>query len=144
MSSAAIGDFGQALQHAQVESTGRTEAEASRNAGRAEAHLAIQELEALREVDMVAPPEVADIAEPLVDMYRGTLTSGDHLRLDRRTQHSAPALWSAVGRILDVDTTGVAGDQDAIFKEAKMRRALQALESVTADLSRRAALNVKD
>ena len=50
MSSAAIGDFGQALQHAQVDSSSRAQAEASRNAVRAEAHLALEELEALRAV----------------------------------------------------------------------------------------------
>ncbi len=140
MTAAAIGDLNQALTRLPIETTTPD----ARPGARTEAHLGIKELDALRALDMVAPPEAADLAEPLVELYRGTLTSGDHLRLEKRTNFSGPAIRAAVGRILTADVTAVAGGQDSVIKEAKMRRVLQALDGAVADIQRRAALSTRD
>ena len=140
MTAAVLGDLNYALSHLPAEVTINQPSVGSHT----EAHLGIQELDALRALDLVAPPEAAELAEPLVELYRGTPTSGDHLRLEQRTHHTGPAIRAAVGRILVADTTAIAGTQDAVLKEAKMRRVLQALDAMVGDLHRRAALNVRD
>lgn len=142
MTAAAIGDFNNALSRLDVETARSGDARIAR---RNDAQMGIQEIEVLRlDLDMVAPPDAAELAEPLVEMYRGTLTSGDHLRLAQATYHDGPTLRSAVGRVLSIDTTAHAGSQDAVLKEAKMRRLLQALDGAVADIQRRAAMNVRD
>lgn len=141
MTAAALGDLNHALTRIPVDTATAPEA---RIGARTEAHLGIKELGALRALDLVAPPEAADLAEPLVALYQGTPTSGDHLRLEQRTNHSGPAIRAAVARVLSADITAVAGNQDAVIKEAKMRRVLQALDGAVADIQRRAALNTRD
>jgi hypothetical protein len=140
MSAAVIGDLNHTFSRLNVE------ASESRVTKRTDAHLGIKELEALRrlDLDMVAPPEAADLAEPLVALYQGTPTSGDHLRLPQLTHLDAQSLRSAVGRVLAVDTTAIAGSQDAVLKEAKMRRVLKALDSAVADIQRRATIHSRE
>ena len=140
MTAAALGDLNHALTRLPVDA----QVPEQRTGARTEAHLGIKELDALRALDLVAPPEAADLAEPLVALYQGTPTSGDHLRLEQRTNHSGPAIRAAVARVLSADITAVAGNQDAVIKEAKMRRVLQALDGAVADIQRRAALTTRD
>jgi len=102
-----------------------------------DAHYGIKEVQALRRVDLVAPPEMADLAEPLVKMFSGEITSGDHLRLPQLTSHDGPAMNAAIGRILSVDTQSVGGDREAVVKEEKMRRVLQALQFATTQIQMR-------
>jgi hypothetical protein len=102
-----------------------------------DAELGIQEVEALRQVDVVAP---AELAEPLVKLFAGELTSGDHLRLPQMTTHDGPAIQSAISRVLEVDTASGGASKDAVVKEEKMRRVLVALQYATQEIQRQANL----
>jgi hypothetical protein len=144
MTAAVVSDLNNAFSRVSIDTSTAATGEA-RIANRNDAHLGIKELAVLRlDFDMVAPPEAAELGEPLVEMYQGTLTSGDHLRLDQRTNHSGAAIRAAVGRVLATDPTAAASSQDAVLKEAKMRRMLQALDGAVADIQRRAAVNSRD
>src|SRR5262245_2621826 len=57
-----------------------------------DAQIGIREVEALRQIDVVAPAELAELAEPLVKLFAGELTSGDHLRLPQLTSHDGTSL----------------------------------------------------
>ncbi|MFO0727529.1 MAG: hypothetical protein U1E65_27375 [Myxococcota bacterium] len=115
------------------------EAPASSPVRSSEVQLGVGEALALRQVDLVAPAELAALAEPLVKLYAGELSSGDHLRLPQRTALDGPALMSAVRRVLATETGPTIGDKDAIVKEERMRRVLKALEYATAQIQQKAA-----
>lgn len=103
--------------------------------------MAIDELEILRlDVDLVAPPEAAALAEPLVETFQAPPTSGDHLRLPQPTRFSAQQLRGAVDRVLAADTSGAARSPDAVVKEAKMRRVLGALRGANQHIARQSQL----
>ncbi len=104
-----------------------------------DAHYGIQEVQALRRVDLIAPAELAELAEPLVKLFSGEITSGDHLRLPQLTSHDGPSMQAALARILAVDTRSVgASDRDVAVKEEKMRRVLTALQYATSEIQLRA------
>lgn len=109
---------------------------------RNDAHMGIREIEVLRaDLDMVSSAEATDLAQPLVEMYRGSITSGDHLRLPLLTNHDGPSLRAAVARVLETDTSAMAaGSREDVLKEAKMLRVLRALEGAVAQIQRQAAL----
>jgi hypothetical protein len=111
---------------------------------RADAHLAIQELQVLRaDLDVVAPPEAAELAEPLVDLFRGQLTSGDHLRLPPPSQHDAAGIRAAMSRVLEVDAGAVVASRDAITKEARMRTLLRGIQTAVQNIQRNASLQAR-
>lgn len=109
---------------------------------RSDAQLDVREIQALRlEADMVVGPEAATLAEPLVALYRGTLTSGDHLRLPQLTTHDGPSMRAAVGRVLAVNTRATGGGTSAdVIKEERMRRVLHALDELVGQIQRQASL----
>src|SRR5262245_46214017 len=81
---------------------------------RTDAELGIREIEALRlDADLVAPPEAAHVAEPLVDLYRGEVSSGDELRLPSKVWLDRANTQSALSRILELD--GDVGPQEALM-----------------------------
>ncbi len=107
--------------------------------------MAIDELAILRlDVDLVAPPEAAQLAEPLVETFQATPSSGDHLRLPQPARFGAEQLRGAVDRILQTDTQGAARSPDAVVKEARMRRVLSALQGATQHISRQSQLTITD
>lgn len=107
-----------------------------------DAQVAVKELQVLRaDLDMVAPPEVAEVAEPLVKLFQGELSSGDHLRLPQLTQHDGPSLQRAIGRVLDVDTGAAGASREAVVKEEKMRRVLTALQYAVQEIQHKASLS---
>ena len=106
-----------------------------------DAYAGIDELRALHEnVDALAPPEAAEMAEPLVDLYRGEVNADDRLRLPLVTAHGARAVSGALVRLLSVDRSVPFPDRDAVTKEAKMIRLLNAYRSATAQIHGRSAL----
>jgi hypothetical protein len=104
-----------------------TETTSEKVAFRPDAELGIAELKALREVNYVASPELAQDSELLVGLYRGDTNGADALRLEQRTQLDGPSMRSAVGRILATEITP-GGSPEQLEKEAKMRRLLGALD----------------
>ncbi|MCA9552653.1 MAG: hypothetical protein KC933_21650 [Myxococcales bacterium] len=105
----------------------------------------LDELEVLRlDVDMVAPPEAAQLAEPLVEQFQATPTSGDHLRLPQPPRHSAAQLRGAVDRILAADASTAARSPDAVVKEARMRRVLTALKGANQLIQQKSQLALAD
>lgn len=135
MTSAAIRDSGLALAQLSIPNSSVTQK-------RSDAQMGIREFEVLRaDLDMVAPADAAALAEPLVELYRGASTSGDHLRLPQLTRHDGPALQAAVGRILDTDTTSAGGSRETVIKEERMRRVLTALQGVVATIQRQANMS---
>lgn len=107
--------------------------------------MAIDELEILRlDVDLIAPPEAAELGESLVDTFQAPPTSGDHLRLPQPPRSSAERLRGAVDRMLAVDTSGAARSQDAVVKEAKMRRVLNALRGANQHIARQSQIAIGD
>ncbi len=107
--------------------------------------LAIDELEILRlDVDMVAPPEVAQLAEPLIETFQATPGSGDHLRLPQPTRFAAAQLQGAVDRILETPTSNAARSPDAVVKEARMRRVLAALQGANEHIARQSQIAITD
>lgn len=103
-----------------------------------DADLGIREVEALRQVDVVAPAELAELAEPLVKLFAGELTSGDNLRVPLMTTHDGPSLQAAISRVLSVDTAKGGASKDSVMKEEKMRRVLIALQYATQEIQRQA------
>ncbi len=137
--SVAVRDAGAALARLSLDTSDRLGDRAPPSTRRSDAQLGIQELQVLRaDVDMVVPPEAAALAEPLVDLFRGNLTSGDHLRLPLLTQHDAAGIKGAMARIIDADTTQVGGDREAIIKEERMRRVLRGLQGAVGTIQRQA------
>lgn len=135
MSLPAIRNFHQALASLDLELG--TPAPRARN----DAQMGIKELEVLRlDADIVTPPEVADAAEPLVETFRGQITTGDHLRLPQLTALDGPAMRAAIGRILARDTRAAGGTDAELAAEGRMRRVLSALEDTVAQIQRRAAI----
>ena len=117
------------------------ELSAPQSAGR----MHLDELEVLRlDVDMVAPPEAAQLAEPLVEHFQATPTSGDHLRLPQPARYTSGQLRGAVDRILSADSSGAARSPDAVVKEAKMRRVLSALQGANNLIQQKSQLVVAD
>lgn len=121
---APIRDFG--FQHIPADIASSAPAEK-----RTDAQLGIRELEVFRlDVDMVAPADAAELAEPLVEAFRAEPTSGDHLRLPQMTQLDGAQMRSAIGRILSVDPARAgASNAEQAEKEARMREVLRALDS---------------
>jgi hypothetical protein len=139
MTAVPVRDFGFALQNASVRSDASNVA-----ARRVEAHLGIREIEVLRaDLDMIAPPEAAELAEPLVALYQGQISSGDHLRLPQLTTYDGPAVRAAISRVLSVDTREAGGPQEDVIKEERMRRVLRALEGAVANIQRQANLSAR-
>lgn len=137
MSAALVGDLGARVGHFEVESFGLGDVDARRT--RNDAQLGIRELEVLRlDVDMVAPPEAADLAGPLVESFRAVPSAGDHLRLPTMTNLDGPAMRAAVSRVL---MAGAEGTADA--RVNKMLRTLQGLETTVANIQRQSALSVR-
>lgn len=134
MTAVALRDLNSALSNLQVEVGGGSSSSAARN--RSDAQLGIQELRVLRDVDLVTPPEVADLAEPLVEAYRGNVTTGDHLRLQQLTSFDGPAMRASVHRILTADMSAKAGTEAERAAEAKMLRVLSALEDAVSHIQR--------
>lgn len=117
------------------------ELSAPQSAGR----MAIDELEILRlDVDLVAPPEAAQLAEPLIETFQATPSSGDHLRLPQPTRLAAGQLQGAMDRILKTPTSNAARSPDAVVKEARMRRVLAALQGATEHISRQSQIAITD
>ncbi len=136
MTAGAIRDYG--LQRANV-AFDTSDIRPERN----DAHLAIHELDVLRaDLDLVAAPEAAQSLEPLIQLYRGGLTSGDHLRLPLMTSHDGPALRAAVSRVIGTDNSA-GGSRDDVMKEEKMRRVLRALDSAVSDIHRHANMSAR-
>ncbi|MCK6545019.1 hypothetical protein L6R52_04070 [Myxococcota bacterium] len=139
MTAVPVRDFGFALQNVSVRSDASSLA-----TRRAEAHLGIREIEVLRaDLDMIAPPEAAELAEPLVALYQGQISSGDHLRLPQLTSHDGPAVRAAISRVLAVDTREAGGAQEDVIKEERMRRVLRALEGAVANIQRQANMSAR-
>ena len=128
MSQMAVDNLHNALSNLQVE-VGR-EAPRSRH----DVQLGIKELEVLRNVDLVAPPELAQSGEPLVEAFRGNITNGDHLRLPQLTHLPGDALRTSLRRVLSTDIDGPGGSPDARAAEAKMHRVLGAIEDALATI----------
>ena len=119
----------------------RVENPTSRPANEVEAFVGLEELQALRlNVDGLAPPEAATMAEPLVDQFRGEMTSGDHLRLPLATNHDARAVRGALMRMLTADTSVPFADRDAVSKEQRMLRVLKAYRAATGRIQERSSL----
>lgn len=113
---------------------GQAEARQSRN----DAQMGIQELKVLRlDVDMVAPPEAAELAEPLVQAYRGEISTGDQLRLPQMTRNDGPSMRAAVNRVLATDTQALSTDSSAVVKEERMLRVLRALDYAVDQISQK-------
>lgn len=93
------------------------------------ASLAIDELRALRDVDAIAPPEAAQLAEPRTLELRPRPAAADHLRLPLATRHDGPTIRAAVARILGTDTSAPCPDADAVAKDEELRRALRAIDA---------------
>ena len=111
---------------------------------RNDAQLDIREIEALRlDVDTVAPPEAAALTEPLVDLFRGQMTSGDNLRLPRMTNFDGPSTRAAVSRIIRTPLAAAAAPREAIAKEKKMHLVLRALDSVVTNIHGRANMTAR-
>lgn len=105
----------------------------------AQAQLGVAELQALRAVDVVAPAEAAELAEPLVEVFGGRPTSGDHLRLPQPSQMDGPSMRAAVGRVLAVDPSAApVADRAGAEKEARMREVLRALDQLADHIQLRA------
>lgn len=104
--------------------------EVGREAPRArhDAQLGIKELEVLRNVDVVAPAELAQVGEPLVETYRGNITTGDHLRLPQMTRLPDDVLRDSLRRVLSADLDRAGGSPEARAAEAKMHRVLGAID----------------
>lgn len=134
MSSVALRNLHDALSMLPAE-TGRAGA---RNA-RADAQLGIKELEALRNVDMVSP-EVGQVAEPLVQMYQGQITTGDALRLEQRTRFDGPSVRAAIGRFLSVDRTRAGGSPEQLQKEARLHQVLKGLDLAVTHIRQQALI----
>src|SRR5262245_11501078 len=117
MNAPAIRDFGHALVNVDAKNQPAT-------TRRADLEVGIREIEVLRRVDMVAPAAAAERMDGLVEAFRGTITSGDNLRLEQRTSLDAASISTAIRRVLSVDTTRAAGNQDDVVKEERMRRVL--------------------
>lgn len=103
-----------------------------------DAQMGIQELEVLRDVDLVAPADATDAAE-LVRIYQDGSNSGDHLRLDQKTFFDGPSMRAAVHRVLSADTRNLpSADQEAMLKEGRMLRVLEALDATIGMIQQRA------
>lgn len=96
---------------------------------RPDAELGIAELKALREVNYVASPELAQDSEFLVALYRGDGNHADQLRLPQRTALDGPSMRAAIARVLSVELNAVGGSPAQLEKETKMLRLLGALEA---------------
>src|SRR5688572_17771829 len=140
MAGLAVREFDARMIHGLVDET------SARPQHSADAQLGIREIEALRlNVDGVAPPEAATMAEPLVALFRGEMTTGDDLRLPPAANHTGPAVRSAINRILAADSRGVPfGDRDAVRKEEQMRSLLKAFLSTASRIQGRAALRSEE
>ncbi|MCC7383659.1 MAG: hypothetical protein IT384_17595 [Deltaproteobacteria bacterium] len=115
-------------------------AHSSATARKNDAQVAIREIEVLRaDNDLIVPPEVADIAEPLVKLFQGEITSGDHLRLPQMTAHDGPAMQAAISRVLGADTRAAGASRDDVVKEEKMRRVLKALQYAASNIQQKAS-----
>ena len=135
MSAVVLRDIGQAL-HAGNASIGDASPRRSR---RAEAEVAIREIQVLRaDVDLLLP-EAAEPSEHLVEAYRGAVTSGDHLRLPQMTSLDGLSMRAAITRVLAVDTSRTPGRASDVIKEEKMRRVLRALDAAVADIQRQSS-----
>lgn len=113
---------------------------------RAELQPAIDELRALRLENDLAEPLVADgLFGPLVDLYRGLGSAGDHLRLPVAANYDAPTLSAAVGRILRAPAgdTALASPLE-LSREEGMRRVLRALDTTVREIRQRAAAAAKE
>ena len=99
----AVNNLQNALSNLQME----VGSEAARS--RHDAQLGIKELEVLRNVDLVAPAELAQIGEPLVEAYRGNITNGDHLRLPQLTHLPGDAMRTSLRRVLSTNIDGPGG-----------------------------------
>ncbi|MEQ9496899.1 MAG: hypothetical protein RIT81_08570 [Deltaproteobacteria bacterium] len=109
--------------------------------GYADASLDIAEIEALRlDVDSVAPAEAADLLEQSVEKFQGSLTSGDHLRLAKVTDHDGPSMRAAVGRVVSTNLGPAVATRDAIAKEKRMHMVLSALDQVVGNIRGRAMM----
>lgn len=106
---------------------------------RHEAQVALKEIHLLRDADVAVAPELADIAEPLVDRYQSRPTLGDQLRLPQKTSHDPASMRRSIRRVLATDTSAPGGSRDAVIAEAKMRRVFLALEYAAQMITRRAA-----
>src|SRR5687768_8879958 len=110
-------DFGRAMNG--VETNRGQELEVRKS--RVDGNVSAREINILRnDVDLLAP-EAADIGEHLIDQYRGTVTSGDHLRLPQMSSLDAMSMKAAIGRVLSVDTSRTAASQNDVIKEERMR-----------------------
>lgn len=134
MSAVALREFNPNLMRnvsgAVVESSARNHVDAA---------LDIHEIEAMRlNVDDVVPPEMAEMAEPLVEKFQGALTSGDHLRLQKMTNHDWHAMRGAVNRVLNADLGPAVASREAIAKEKRMHLVLGALHGMVNNIHDRA------
>jgi hypothetical protein len=140
MSAALVRDYGYRADHQfGVNDVGGGE-QISRS--RNDAQLGIAELQVFRaDVDLVAPPESAELAEPIVRQLFGTPSSGDDLRLRAPTAHDGPTMRAAVANVLAAGTSE--GTQNMDGRELKMLRTLQALESTVANIQRQSNMSLR-
>jgi len=106
---------------------------------RSDAEVGIAELRAYRgDLDLVSlPSRVA--SEPLVQAYRGRVTSGDHLRLPRRTNLHGFEMQRALDRVLAVDVEGAGGSAEQVAAAARMQHVLGELRSAVDQIRRQMA-----
>lgn len=134
MSAVALRDLHNALDRLPVESLPSSGVPAK------DAQLGLREIEALRQVDLVTPPEIAQVAEPLVDLYRGKIENGDALRLEQPARLDGASMRAAVARVLAVDPQSIRGTPAQLDKLGQMLRVLDALDSAVAGIQRQAAM----
>jgi hypothetical protein len=96
---------------------------------------AIAEIHALREIDLITPPEWIE-AEPTPLMQSGEIAAGDHLRLPPPAMRDGPAIQGSVGRILAIDTQRGGDTKEVVEKEESMRRLLKALHHANHEIRR--------
>jgi hypothetical protein len=110
---------------------------AQQHIARSDAQPAIKELEALRlDADVASPADVSDLFGPLVALYKGEGSSGDHLRLPRMTNLDGPAIRGALQRVLAAPSGGGA-------EEKRMRDVLAALEKTVSEIHRKSTVATK-
>lgn len=93
---------------------------------------AVQELDALRlELDLEMP-EPDQLTGPLARSLGASSSSGDHLRIAEPPEYAGHEMSAALARILNADVSHGVASSDAVVKEAKMRRVLEALAAMNA------------
>lgn len=95
-----------------------------------EAHLTVGEAQALQaDLDLLTP-EADALIGPVAARLTAEPPSYDRLRLPPRAPHDVRQLEGARDRLLSADTSVPSSSRDAVLKEAKLHRLLQALRGM--------------